>query len=169
MKVNTKKIVMLSLFVSIAMILSYIESMLPAFVPLPGVKIGLANIVTVAVMFSFGIVEALIVSLVRVGLMALLFGSPVSLFYSLFGALLSIALMFALSKVRCFSIIGVSIGGGVFHNLGQIIAAAIVLGGGEVFVYLPLLTVSGVVAGAAVGVVCAVLLNRLLPLIKMNA
>ncbi|MBQ8719626.1 MAG: Gx transporter family protein [Clostridia bacterium] len=165
---NTKKIVVLSLFVSAAMILSYIESLLPAFLPLPGVKIGLANIVTLAVMFSFGVPEALLVSLLRVALTSLLFGSPVSLFYSLLGSLLSIAVMAALSKVPCFSIIGVSIGGGVFHNLGQIIAASVVIGGTEVFVYLPLLAVSGVAAGAAVGVVCAVLLNRLLPLISLN-
>ena len=157
---STRRTALLSLIVAFALILSYIESLIPPIVPIPGVKLGLANIAIVFVMFTLGAKEAIMVSIVRVALISLLFGTPVSAFYSLFGAILSLLSMVILSKLPAFSLIGISVGGGVFHNVGQIFAAAIVLGGGEVFAYLPLLVISGTVAGVAIGVISALTISK---------
>lgn len=159
--VNTRRLALLSLSVAFAMLLSYVESITPPIVPLPGVKLGLANVATVLVMAALGKRAALLVSIVRIALTSMLFGSPVSAFYSLFGALISFAVMALLFHIPAFSLIGVSVGGGVFHNVGQIIAASIILGGGEVFAYLPPLIISGILAGAFVGMVSAFVLLRL--------
>ena len=159
--VNTRRLAILSLSVAFAMLLSYVESITPPIVPLPGVKLGLANVATVFVMTALGKRAALLVSIVRIALTSMLFGSPVSAFYSLLGALLSFAVMILLLYIPAFSLIGVSVGGGVFHNVGQIIAASIILGGGEVFIYLPPLIISGVVAGTFVGILSAFVLRRL--------
>ena len=151
----------MSLSVAFAMLLSYVESIIPAPVPLPGVKIGLANVATVFVLVALGKRAALLVSVVRVLLISMLFGSPISAFYSLCGALLSFFAMALLLSLRQFSLIGVSVGGGVFHNVGQIIAASLVLGGSEAFFYLPMLIISGVVAGIFVGAASAFVLRGL--------
>ena len=166
--VNTRRLAVLSLSVAFAMLLSYVESITPPVVPLPGVKIGLANVATVFVLASLGRRAALFVSVVRVLLISMLFGSPISAFYSLFGALLSFGAMVLLLSFRQFSLIGVSVGGGVFHNVGQIIAASLILGGREAFFYLPMLIISGVIAGIFVGAVSAFLLRRLNGYINLN-
>lgn len=163
---GARRIAALSLTVAFALMLSYIESLLPAFVPIPGVKIGLANVAVVFVMFTLGAADALTVSLIRVLLVSMLFGSPVSAFYSILGAVFSFAAMLAASKISAFSLIGISVAGGVFHNVGQIIAAAAVLGGVEVLAYLPVLIASGTVAGVAVGAVSSLIILKLKNQIK---
>ena len=144
---------------ALALILSYVESFIP--MPLPGVKLGLANLVAVFVLYRYGVLRAAGVSLLRVLLSSLLFGSAVSLAYSLAGAALSIAVMALLRRTDRFSPLGVSIAGGVMHNAGQIIACCILLDTAAVAAYLPVLIVSGSVAGAAIGALAAVLLSRI--------
>jgi heptaprenyl diphosphate synthase len=151
MSKSTKKLCALSAAVALAMILSFVESQIPPIVPIPAVKIGLANVVTVFLLYTFGWKEAGAVSLVRIGLSSILFGSPVSMLYSLSGAVLSFLLMLLFKRLKLFSTIGVSIVGGVFHNVGQIICAAFILGTATIVVYLPVLLISGVVGGIAVG------------------
>ncbi len=146
---------------ALAMILSYIESLIPAFVAIPGVKIGLANTVTLFAIYFLGRRYAIGISLVRVLLSSLLFGSAVSLVYSLSGALLSFAGMALLSRLPIFSPIGVSAAGGVLHNIGQIIAAFFMLGTGGVLYYLPMLLISGVVSGVVIGVLAGIVLVRM--------
>jgi heptaprenyl diphosphate synthase len=151
MSKSTKKLCALSAAVALAMILSFVESQIPPIVPIPAVKIGLANVVTVFLLYTFGWKEAGAVSLVRIGLSSILFGSPVSMLYSLSGAVLSFLLMLLFQRLKLFSAIGVSIVGGVFHNVGQIICAAFILGTATIVVYLPVLLISGVIGGIAVG------------------
>ena len=147
---------------ALAMILSYLESMIPAFVAIPGIKIGLANIAVVFVLYRFGSGEAAVISLIRVLLVSLVFSpNPGSLFYSLAGAALSLLGMLLLKATRQFSPVAVSVTGGVLHNLGQIGMACILLETDVVRYYLPYLILSGTLAGIVVGVLAAILVRRI--------
>lgn len=158
---KTKRLTALALTVSLALVLSFVESRLPSFVAIPGVKVGLANIAVIFTLYKFGIKEALGVSVLRVCLSAMLFGSPVSLIYSLTGALTSLTVMILLKKLTPLSALTVSIIGGISHNVGQIAAAAVILGTGAVVYYLPFLLISGALAGAAVGTAAGLLIKRI--------
>lgn len=160
MKYSTKKITTLALSVSLALIFSFIESRIPAFVAIPGIKVGLANIAVIFTLYKLGIKEAIAVSLVRVFLVSILFGSPVSLIYSISGATLSLLTMILLKKLTPLSEISISVSGAVMHNVGQIIAASFMLATNVVAYYLPFLILSGVLAGIAVGVVSALLIKK---------
>ena len=142
----------LALTVSFALILSFVESRIPAFVAIPGVKVGLANIAVIFTLYKFGIKEAITVSAVRVVLVSMLFGTPISMIYSLTGAVLSLAIMYILKRLTPLSEVTVSVAGGVAHNIGQLCAASITLGTNVVIYYLPYLLPSGIIAGIAVGV-----------------
>ena len=157
---NTKKLTTLAVTVAVAMILSFVESRIPPIVPIPGVKVGLANIAVIFALYKMGWREAITVSLVRVALVALLFGSVVSLAYSFAGALLSLSLMIILRKIGIFTEVAVSVVGGITHNIGQILVAFLLLETEVVFYYLPFLMVSGVIAGIGVGVVSALLVKK---------
>ena len=161
MRNQTKKLTVLALTVSVAMVLSFIESKIPAFVAIPGVKVGLANIAVIFALYKLGAKEAVLVSLVRCVLIALLFGSVVSLAYSLAGAALSLTVMVALKKLTPLSSIGVSVAGGVCHNVGQIIVASLIMETNVIVYYLPFLILSGTVAGIAVGVASALLVKKI--------
>ena len=167
-KIDTKKITTLALLVSVAMILSYIESLIPPLVAVPGVKLGLSNIATVFALYTLGAPAAVTVSLVRVALSALLFGNFVSLIYSLSGAALALAFMLLLRRIALFSSVGVSIAGGVAHNAGQIIAACIVMENGAISLYLPPLIISGTIAGIAVGVAAGILVKKTEKYLKLK-
>ncbi|MBR2965339.1 MAG: Gx transporter family protein [Clostridia bacterium] len=158
---KTKKLATLAVTVAVAMILSFVESRIPAFVAIPGVKVGLANIAVIFALYKLGWREALSVSLVRVVLVALLFGSVVSLAYSIAGAVLSLSLMILLRKIGLFTEIAVSVVGGITHNIGQIFVAFLLLESDVVFYYLPFLLISGIIAGIAVGAASALLIKRI--------
>ena len=160
MRNNTKKMTQLALAISLALILSFIESRIPAFVAVPGVKVGLANIAVIFVLYKFGVKEAITVSIIRVILVSMLFGSVVSLFYSISGAVLSFAVMLTLKKLTPLSEVAISVSGGVMHNVGQIIAASIMLETNVVVYYLPFLVLSGTIAGIVVGLAAALLIQR---------
>jgi len=142
------------------MVLSYLESRIPAFVAIPGVKVGLANIAVFFTLYKLGPKEAAVVSVIRVLLISLLFGNPVSLIYSLTGATFSFAVMLLLKRFTPLKEVAVSVCGGVMHNVGQITAAAILLETNVVVYYLPFLLLSGTIAGIVVGVVAALLIKR---------
>ena len=165
---SVKKLTYLSLSVALAMLLSFIESQIPPLVAVPGVKIGLSNIVTVFLLYTLGIRSAAAVSFIRVCLSSLLFGSAVSFIYSLSGAILSFVVMLILIKIGRFSSVGVSVAGGVFHNAGQIIAAAIVMETALIASYLPVLIISGTLAGVAVGILAKLLKRKLVKLESGN-
>ena len=143
---KTKRLVLLAMLTAVAMILSYVESLLPQ-IGIPGVKMGLANIAVIFALFRFGWKEAAALSLVRVVLVSLLFGSVGAMLYSLAGAVLSLAVMALLRRIDRFSTVGISVAGGVAHNAGQILMAMLILQTKQLLVYLPVLAVSGIAGG----------------------
>ena len=151
----------MGLAVALAMILSFVESQIPAFVAIPGIKMGLANIAVVFVLYKLGWREAAMISLLRVFLVTLLFGNLGLLPYSLAGAVLSLAGMMLLKKTALFSEIAVSIFGGVLHNVGQIAMASILLETDVLRYYLPWLVLSGVVTGFVIGLLAGILVKRI--------
>ena len=154
---KVKKIALLGMCTAAAMILSYVESFIPFGVP--GLKVGLPNVVVVFILYKIGWKEAFAVSLLRCVLTALLFGSVMSLAYSITGAIISLSLMTFLKKTDKFSTVGVSIAGGITHNAGQIIVAILVTGVEEIAYYMPVLAVGGTLAGLFIGVAGAAILK----------
>ena len=157
---KTKRLVLLAMLTAVAMILSYVESLLPS-VGIPGVKMGLANIAVIFALFRFGWKEAAALSLVRVVLVSLLFGSVGAMLYSLAGAVLSLAVMALLCRIDRFSTVGISVAGGVAHNAGQILMAMLILQTKQLLGYLPVLAVSGIAGGVLTGLAAALLIRRL--------
>lgn len=157
---KTSKITLMALSIAVAMVLSFVESQIPAFVAVPGVKVGLANIAVMFTLYKLGWKEAAVISLVRVFMVSLLFGSAASLFYSAAGAALSLLGMILLKKSGLFSPVAVSIAGGVLHNVGQIAMACLLLDTNVIGYYLPFLILSGIAAGIVVGLAAAVLIKR---------
>lgn len=158
---KTRKIAFLGLFTAIAMILSYIEAQIPPLVAIPGIKIGLPNIAIVVVLYKVGWKEALSINLVRVLLVSVLFGTALSLLYSISGAALSFAIMIILKKSKIFSPVMVSVSGGIFHNIGQIVVACLVLQTSELLYYLPVLLISGTISGILIGLIGAQVVKKL--------
>lgn len=160
MNKKTLKLTTLAITISFAMVLSYIESRIPAFVAIPGIKVGLANIAVIFTLYKLGVKEAVVISLIRVALVSMLFGSPVSLIYSFSGAVLSLLSMILLKKLTPLTTVTISVAGGVMHNIGQIAAACFMLSTNVVIYYLPFLLISGTVAGIVVGIASALLADR---------
>ena len=140
------------MFGTISLILAYVESLLPPlWAAVPGIKVGLPNIIIVAVLYAFGPKEAAAVSFLRIIVAALLFGTPLTLAYSFAGAFLSLLLMILCKKINLFSTLGVSVIGGVAHNLGQILLAMFIFERAEIGYYMVVLTLTGTVAGVFIG------------------
>lgn len=156
-----KKIPYYGLFAALAILMGYVEMLIPVPVPIPGVKLGLANVIIIIMMYFMDTKSAFFISLIRVVLSGLLFAGFAGLLYSLAGAMLSFAVMALLKKTDKFSIVGVSIAGGVFHNVGQIIVAALAVENVKMAYYLPFLLVSGVVTGMLIGIVAKTALGYL--------
>lgn len=158
---KASKLSLLALSVSLAMILSFVESQIPALVAIPGVKVGLANIVVVFALYKLGWKEAVVISLTRVFLVGLLFGNGISILYSITGAVVSFAAMVLLKRAKVFSTMAVSVAGGVLHNLGQIAMACVIMGTDVLRYYAPFLILSGTLAGIAIGVLAAIMIRRI--------
>ncbi len=158
---DSKKIPYYGLFAALAILMGYVEMMIPVPVPIPGVKLGLANVIIIIMMYFMDTKSAFFVSLIRVLLSGLLFAGFAGLLYSLAGATCSFAVMALLKKTKICSIVGVSVAGGVFHNVGQIIVAALVVENVKMAYYLPFLLVSGVVTGMLIGIVAKTALGYL--------
>ena len=158
---RTKKVAVMGLSVALAMILSFVESQIPAFVAIPGVKVGLANIAVVFTLYKLGWREAAMISLIRVFLVTLLFGNLGLLWYSLAGAVLSLLGMMLLKKTGLFSEIAVNVVGGVLHNVGQLAMASILMETDLLLYYLPFLLLFGVIAGVVIGLLAGVMVRRI--------
>ena len=157
---KTKKLTLLSLLTTCALVLSYVEAILPPISAMvPGIKIGLCNIIILFVLYRFSFKAAAAVSVVRLVIVMLLFSNPTTFIYSLSGAALSLVVMALLKRLGVFSIMGVSIAGAVCHNLGQIIVAAVMLNTLQIGYYMIILTITGSVAGVFVGLAGAGLLK----------
>lgn len=158
---KTKRLTLLGLLCAVAMILSYIESLVPPFIPVPGIKLGLPNIIIIFVLYKFGAKPAFTLTVLRVLLVSLLFGNVLTLAYSIAGATISLALMAFLKRIDLFSEVGVSIVGGISHNAAQIAVACILMDTSQIAYYLPPLIISGVVTGAAIGIGGALLIKKI--------
>ena len=158
---KSNKLAYLGVFTSLALILSFVESQIPPLMAIPGVKLGIPNIAILFILYKVGWKEAALVNLVRVFTVGLLFGSLVSIMYSFAGAFLSLFGMILLKKSNWFSCVTVSVIGGILHNVGQIIMACLVTVTSELMYYLPVLIISGTVAGILIGIVAGILLKRM--------
>ena len=155
-RISTKKIALCGVLTALAMIFSYIESVIPVPIPVPGIKLGVANIAVITILYVLGVKEAIVINLLRIVLTSLLFGNVNSFLFSISGAALSLAIMIIMKKLDFFSCIGVRVCGGVMHNIGQIIAAVFIMGSEAIVFYLPVLIVSGVFTGVVIGVVSGI-------------
>lgn len=158
---KTKRLATVSVLVAVALVLSFVESRIPALVAIPGIKVGLANIAVIFALYKLGIPYAVAISALRILLVSLLFGSAVSLLYSLSGALLSFCVMLLMKYLTPASTVAVSVAGGVCHNIGQILVACFIMETNIIVYYLPFLLLSGTLAGIAVGVCSAILIKRI--------
>ncbi len=156
---NILRLARISLLSALALIFGYIESLFPLPIPIPGIKLGISNVVILFAILKIGSREAFLIMLVKVLASSLLWGGMSGLIYSLSGGILSTTAMIAFKKH--FSTIGLSILGGMTHNLGQLTSAAIMLGTSSTFYYLPFLIISGLVVGAVIGTVCKLTITHL--------
>lgn len=159
------KVAYFGVFTALALIFSYIETLIPFQFGIPGVKLGLANLIIVLALYKMGVREAFLLSVVRVLLSGFLFGNYFSILYSLAGGLLSLAVMTLVKKDSGFSVMGVSIAGGVFHNVGQLITAMLVVETFSVIYYIPVLLIAGMLTGLLIGIVVNEMLKRLVNLL----
>lgn len=167
MKHNSKAVLVAEygMLIALACIFSYIEAINPIPFPVPGIKLGLANLVSVVGLYLVGIPGTIAIAMVRILLMGFSF-SPSSLIYSLAGGSLSLLLMIAALKSGWFGKVGVSVIGGIGHNIGQITAAALIVKTAGIFTYLPVLLIAGVIAGAVIGILGGLVVQRIQKLVK---
>lgn len=161
MRVDTKKLAMMGLFTALAMIFGYVEAILPISVGIPGVKLGLANIVVLFALYYLKPSETFLINIVRIILVSFMFGNLSVMLYSLAGGVLSFGAMLLFKKSGKFSVYGVSVAGGVFHNVGQLLVAMLVLETMSLVYYGPVLLISGVVTGLVIGIVSSEVIKRI--------
>ena len=148
-----KKVAILGVFLALALICSYVESLIPFYFGVPGMKLGLTNVVVLLLLYFFGAKEALLVSMMRILLSGFMFSNAFSILYSLAGGILSWAVMLLLKKTGRFHMVSISICGGITHNLGQILVAIVVVKNYYIFGYFPFLFIGGGITGLLIGLV----------------
>lgn len=158
---RTKRLALSAILAAMAMIFSYIEALIPLPVPIPGIKLGLANLVIVIAIYRLGFKYAFIINCVRILITGLLFTGLFGAIYSFAGGVLSIVVMYLLYRTRLFSMVGVSMAGGVFHNLGQLLVACLIMSNFKLMSYFAVLLFSGLISGILIGIVAAVLYDKL--------
>jgi len=161
MRTKTKNLTLYALLLALALILSYLESLVPMSFAVPGIKLGLPNVVMVFALYRLGFKAAGSISIVRVLLVSMLFGNVMTMAYSLAGAAISLVLMWLLKKSGKFSPVGVSVAGALGHNTGQIFTAMLLLETGGIIYYLPALCISGAVTGVLIGILGGILVKRI--------
>lgn len=153
------KVALYGMLVALAFVFSYIEALIPIPIPIPGIKLGLANIVVLVALYTIGYKGSFIISCIRIVLAGFTFGNMFSILYSLAGGILSFVVMSLCKKSNKFSAIGVSVAGGITHNIGQIIVASIVLQTASLKFYLPALLIAGTITGFVIGILGGGMLN----------
>ena len=148
-------------FMALAMILSYLENLVPINVAVPGIKLGLANLVTIVALVKLGLKPTIVISLGRIVLSGVLFDNVTVILYSLAGAFLSILVMSLVRKIKIFTLTGVSICGAVSHNFGQIIVAALILENSNIMYYMLVLGIAGAIAGTVIGILSGIILKNI--------
>ena len=160
------KIAQYGLLIALAFIFSYVEALIPLPVPVPVIKLGLANLVNVVGLYTVGAAGTLVIGLLRIVMVGFTFSNPGTMLYALAGGVLSLAVMALAKKMDWFDKTGVSILGGVFHNIGQLSMAAWITGTAGVFSYLPVLLVAGVITGGVIGLLGGLVTERIAPLVR---
>lgn len=155
------KVAYFGVFTALALIFSYVETLIPINFGIPGVKLGLANLIIVIALYKMRLREVYLLSIIRVLLSGFIFGNYFSIIYSLAGGLLSLTVMAVFKRKDGFSIMGISIAGGVFHNVGQLIVAMLVVETFSVAYYVPVLLIAGMITGLLIGIVSNEMLKRL--------
>ena len=150
---SAKRIAKMSMLVALAIIFSYIEFLIPINLGVPGIKLGLANLVIVIALYTMNTMDVCLISILRILILGFMFGSGMSIIYSIAGAVLSLIVMCIIKRIKGFSIVGVSIAGGVCHNIGQIVVAMLVVETIGILYYMPALLVAGVITGAIIGII----------------
>ncbi|SCW60172.1 heptaprenyl diphosphate synthase [Eubacterium ruminantium] len=158
---KNKKIAYRGALIALAMVLSYIESFIPVFAAVPGVRIGLSNIVTVYSLYKLGLRDTIFIALARIVLSSLLFGNPVMIIYSAAGFIFAVIVMYLAMKLPIFGKTGVSVIGGIFHNLGQILVAAFMIGNMSLLYYLGVLLAVGAISGMIVGIISGIVIEKI--------
>ena len=159
--VTTRKLTTLSLLAAIALALYAVESALPPIVPIPGIKLGLANLIVIIAIYKLGFKYAFIINCVRILTAGLLFTGVFGIIYSMAGGILSILVMYILYKSRIFGTVGISMAGGVLHNFGQLIMACIIMSNVRLMSYFSVLLFSGMLSGILIGVVAHLVMAKL--------
>ena len=160
-QVSARRVALTGLLAALALIFSDVEVLVPFNAGVPGIKLGLANLVPLIILYRMDARYAFAANLIRVFLAGLLFSGMFAALYSLAGSVTSFIVMYLLKKTRLFSVIGVSTAGGVFHNIGQLCVAILAISGPQLIHYLPVLIISGMIAGIIVGIGAAILLDRI--------
>lgn len=158
---NNKKTAICGVFIALAMILSYLESLIPISFAVPGIKLGLANLVTIVALKKLGVRAATIISTGRIVLSGILFSNISVIIYSLAGAAFSIIVMVVVDRMRVFSVTGVSICGALAHNAGQLLVAAFMLENVNILYYMSVLGIAGAISGAAIGILASIIIKNI--------
>lgn len=158
---DARRVAISALFASLALIFSYIEAILPVAPGIPGIKLGIANLIVIIAMYRLGLGYALVINLIRIFLAGFMFNGMYGAIYSLCGCLASYIVMCILQKSGIFSVIGVSMGGGAAHNIGQLCIAAVLVSSPQIFYYLPVLIISGLASGILIGWLGWILLEHI--------
>ncbi len=157
---ETKKITACAVLTALALIFSYVETLIPFQFGIPGIKLGLPNTVIIIALYTLGPSYAFTINILRILLSGFLFGNVFSILYALAGGLLSFGLMYLLKRGGWFSVTGVSMAGGVAHNAGQLLMAALVVANLKLLLYLPVLLFSGMISGILIGIVAHLIIAR---------
>lgn len=157
----SRRIPFLGILLAFSIMLGYVEGLIPVIIPVPGIKLGLANLPVVICLYLFSPLEALLLTIIKALLNGFLFGSGSTIIYSLAGAVLSLFGMFLFKKLRGIHIPVVSATGGIFHNIGQLLVAGFILRSEFVWFYFPILALSGLLTGGLLGVLCGLILPKI--------
>ena len=155
-----QKTAYMGMFLALALILSYVEALIPFQFGIPGVKLGLANLVTVMMLYCTGAKEAFLLSVLRIVLAGFLFGNPFGIIYGLSGGILSFLVMYLLWRGDRLHVVSISAAGGVFHNIGQLFMAAAVVENLRLVYYMPVLLTAGFLTGLLIGVLAQEMIVR---------
>ncbi len=161
MQRRKSRVAYFGVFTALALIFSYVESLIPINFGIPGIKLGIANLITILALFKMSVKDTYLISITRVILSGFMFGNLFAILYSLAGGLLSLTMMLLFKNSGKFSLYGISMAGGVFHNVGQLIMAMLVVESVTIAGYLPMLLVAGLITGLVIGIVSNEMLKRL--------
>lgn len=155
------KIAYWGVFLALALVCSYVESLIPISFGIPGVKLGLTNIVVILMLYTIGAKDAILISVLRIILAGFMFGNAFSIIYSLSGGILSFVVMLLLKNTGKLKILSISTAGGISHNVGQLIVAALVVENYNILFYVPVLIIAGIITGFLIGLLAGEIILRI--------